>query len=69
LITDENDNHEDAFHGSWETDFEEGMKSILDVVRPDLTSPAKDETLPTFLFPYRGGVLCDNDTNSRGGRL
>jgi hypothetical protein len=52
-MTDENDPDE-VFHGSWETDFGEGMKSILDIVHPDLTSPEMGEKLPTLLFPWRG---------------
>ena len=51
----QDENH--AFHGSWETDFGEGMKSILDVVHPDLTSPEKGETLPTLLMPFRRSMV------------
>ena len=67
LITDENDH---VFHGSWETDFGEGMKSILDIVHPDLTYPEKGEKLPTFMFPFRGGsgILSDSHNNSNHGR-
>mmetsp|Transcript_6201 Transcript_6201/g.11298 ORF Transcript_6201/g.11298 Transcript_6201/m.11298 type:complete len:154 (-) Transcript_6201:226-687(-) len=54
--TDENYHHSSDFHGSWETDFGEGMKSILDVVHPELTTPEKGEKLPTLLMPWRGSV-------------
>jgi hypothetical protein len=40
-----------------DTDFGEGMKSILDAVHPDLTSPEKDDYIPTLLMPWRGGGL------------
>jgi hypothetical protein len=70
LTTDEND-HGQFFHGSWETDFGEGMKSILDIVQPDLTSPEMGEKLPTLLFPWRGsgssGIL-SNFHHSNGRR-
>ncbi|KAG7347808.1 hypothetical protein IV203_016513 [Nitzschia inconspicua] len=67
LITDENNNDDHIFHGSWETDFDEGMKSILDVVRPNLTAPDKDEQLPTLLFPYRGGLLTNSSSSCGNG--
>jgi len=43
-----------------DTDFGEGMKSILDAVHPDLASPEKDDDyddIPTLLMPWRGGGL------------
>jgi hypothetical protein len=69
LISDEND-HDEVFHGSWDTDFGEGVKSILDIVHPDLTSPEMGEKLPTLLFPWRGvgssGILSSyNHGNGR----
>ncbi len=42
------------FKGGWESDFGEGMKAILDVVHPDLTSPDKGDSIPTLLMPWRG---------------
>ena len=74
MITDENYNgHDKEFHGSWETEFDEGMKSILDVVHPDLTYPEKGEQVPPLLFPWRGnegsgGILSNNTRNNVGSR-
>jgi hypothetical protein len=33
------------------------MKSVLDAVHPDLTSPEKGDWIPTLLMPWRGGAL------------
>jgi hypothetical protein len=67
-MTDENDPDE-VFHGSWETDFGEGMKSILDIIHPDLTSPELGEKLPTLLFPWRGaGNNCRRTSVSSSSR-
>lgn len=45
-----------AGHGSQtESDFGEGMKAIYDAVHPGLTSPGKDDQIPTHLYPYRSG--------------
>jgi hypothetical protein len=65
FITDENDDNDNIFHGSWETEFGEGMKSILDIVHPDLTCPEKGEKLPTLLFPWRGGGNTGTLINNR----
>ena len=53
----ENFNSDYFFHddGPMESDFGDGMRSILDVVHPDLTSPEKDDdSIPTLLMPWRG---------------
>ena len=34
-----------------DTDFMEGMKAIYDALHPDV----EEETIPTHLYPYRGG--------------
>lgn len=60
-------NEDSEFQGSWENDFGEGMKSILDVVHPDLTSPEKGDSIPTLLMPWRGfggGMSHNNTSNS-----
>jgi hypothetical protein len=59
-------------------DFGEGMKAILDVVHPDLTSPEKGEKLPTLLMPFHGRNNMDesilssrksnNDNSNHGSR-
>jgi len=57
IHNDENSYSDYFFHddGPLESDFGEGMKSILDVVHPDLTSPVKDDdSIPTLLMPWRG---------------
>lgn len=40
-----------------ESDFGEGMKAVYDAVHPGLASPGTDEPIPTHLYPYRGGSL------------
>ena len=40
-----------------ESEFGEGMKAVYDAVHPGLTSPSRDEPIPTHLYPYRAGSL------------
>lgn len=54
--------------GGWESDFGEGMKSILDVVQPDLTSPEKGDSIPTLLMPWRGFGMNGGNNNTSIGR-
>jgi hypothetical protein len=52
-----------AYQGDYDTDFGEGMKSVLDAVHPDLTSPEKGDWIPTLLMPWREGGLKRRSSN------
>ena len=42
-----------------ESDFSEGMKGIYDALHAD-----DDDTMPTFMYPYRGGAFRNLRRNS-----
>jgi hypothetical protein len=58
-------NEDTEYKGGWDSDFGEGMKSILDAVHPDLTSPEKGDAIPTLLMPWRGFVSNNSSLSRR----